>query len=263
MPDEELQPQAENEQPEPQPTVEPSPAQEDQVAAQEEVQETAPESSDKPNRAQRRISDLSKQLKEAQAERARLEAESQARDFFNQQPGTSDPWEQYQNGEITMDQLKTVVQQTASSSAEFAAQKEAAKLRAELAEKEFWANTEKDVRELESSNPVFNPSSPEFDAEYVDELSQLYTEAYGKDVQSLQRAPKLSTFVSRIEKLRKKAEEQGVVRSSAQLAEQAAQGAVIGTGGAVQSKGNSRDALIQKGKQTGDFKDFFKTMAGE
>ena len=232
-------------------------------ATEAPVAEDTSKDADKPNRAQRRIGDLSRQLREAQEEKERLKQQQEAYNFYNQQPQATNPWEQYENGEITMEQLQKVVQQTSQQSAEFAAQKEAQKLRMELAEKEFWSNMESDVRKLESSNPVFNPSAAEFDSEYVEELSQLYTEAYGKDIQSLQKAPKLSAFVSRIEKLRQRAEEQGVSRSSAQLAEQAAQGAVIGTGGAVANKGNSKEALKQKGLQTGDFKDYFKTMAGE
>src|SRR5690606_23294950 len=101
-------------------------------------------------------SDLSKQLKEAQAAREQAEAQAQARDFFKQaQPGTPDPWEQYENGEITMEQLKTVVSHTASQAGEFAAAKEAQKLRQELAEKEFWGGLEKEVRDLEAKNPKY------------------------------------------------------------------------------------------------------------
>ena len=268
MPEEELQPQASlneaevTETPDQPQTADEPTTDEPQVAESPSTEADGSEDK-KPSRAQRKIGDLTRQLKAAQEEKEALRQQQEAYAFYNQTPTAEDPWKAYESGEITMEQLQKVVQTTSQQSAQFAAQVEAQKLRAELAEKEFWGNMEKDVRELESSNPIFNPTSAEFDAEYVEELSQLYTEAYGKDTQSLQKAPKLSTFVSRIEKLRARAEEQGVSRSSAQLAEQAAQGAVIGTGGSVSSKGSSKEALKQKGMQSGDFKDYFKTMASE
>ena len=223
--------------------------------------EEAPTEEKKPSRATRKIGDLTRQLKEAQEEKERLRQEREAYSFFNQQPESPDPWKAYESGEITMEQLQQVVQTTSQQSAEFAAQKEAQKLRQELAEEKFWNEMKSDVASLEASNPVFNPASPEYDGEYVEELSQLYTEAYGKDAASLAKAPKLSSFVSRIEKLRSSAEERGVSRSSAQLAQQAAEGAVIGTGGSVRSRGTSKDALKAQGMETGNFSDFFKSMA--
>lgn len=257
MPEE--QTEALNEQPEQAPTVEPSPVQETEPVAQEPLERQEDDTSEKPTRAQRRISELTRELKEAKAQAEARAAQAQATDFFSQTP-EQDPWQQYESGEITMDQLKQVVSETSRGSAEFAAQKEMAKLRQELAEREFWGSLESDIRQMEATNPKFNPKSPDFDEEYVEELSELYKDAYGKDVQSLMRAPKLSQFVSRIEKLRAKAEAAGVERSSAQLAQQAAEGAVIGTTPS-QTKRDPVSIAKQKGHETGDYTELFKSLA--
>lgn len=261
MPDEQTQ-TAENVQPEQEPTVEPTPVQEQEPVAPAEPAEEAPQVEAKPTRAQRRISDLTGKLKEAQQREAQLQALTDSQNILGAQQG-QDPWQAYDNGEITMDQLKSVVQNESRSSATFAAQVEAQKLRQELAEKEFWGGFESDVHALEAQNPRFNPSSPEFDQQYVEELSQLYLEAYGNDPQRLMKAPKLSQFVSKIDRMRSRAEAEGQSRSSAQLAEQAAQGAVVGTGAPVSNKGNSREALKQQALQTRNFKDYYKSLAEE
>lgn len=260
--DDEMQPQALNEQPEQAPTEQPSPADEQEpVAATQAETEQPEEKPAKENRAQRRISDLTKQLKEAKAREEQLQALTSSQDILG--APAIDPWQQYHEGEITLDQLKGLVETSSRSSAQFAAQVEAQKLRQELAEKEFWGGFEADVHQMEAQNPRFNPSSPEFDQQYVEELSQLYLDAYGKEPNRLMQAPKLSQFVSRIERMRARAEAEGQSRSSAQLAEQAAQGAVIGTGAPVATKSTAKESLKAEGLRTGNFRDYFKTLADE
>lgn len=255
MADEALQPQEALNETEPE-VSQSSPTEENSQGASESHDDS--QEQDRPTRAQRRISDLSRQLKEERQQRQMTQ--EQANEFFANATQPADPWQAYQDGNITIDQLREVVKKEATQTASFEAQKEAQKLRQELAEVEYWRGLDADVRQLEAKHPKFNYNSPEYDAEYVDELSKLYADTFGRDTASLMKAPKLSDFVGRIEKLRSKAEAQGVEKSSAQLAQQAAEGAVIGTTGSKQTKRSGQD-LVEEGKQKGDFTNLFKAMA--
>lgn len=230
-----------------------SPTVENNTADQETHEESS--SQDKPNRAQRRISDLSKNLRESQAENERLRAEQlEAQRFYSEMNQSSDPFEQYQSGELTFDQLKQAVNQTA----EFASQKEVEKLRRELAQKSYLNDLEADSIKLERENPKFNPDSPEYDEEYVAEMAALYKSAYmGKP-----DAPKPSQFVASMEKLMSRAEAKGRETSSAELAQQVAQGAV--TGGQSQGRATKSDpvaAAYEKAKTTGKWEEYFTAQA--
>jgi hypothetical protein len=250
---EELQPQeAQNPELEQQPAEQPSPVVHEEAAAQEPTEAMSEEN--KGGRAQRRISDLSHELREAKEEADRYRQQAEAKAWYSEQSAPpQDPFQQYEDGNITMEQLKQAVFQTS----ELASKKEAALIRQELAEKEWQTELKAEVQRLEAANPRFNPASSEFDGEYVKELSDLYKEAYGAN---MLKAPPLSKFVARIEKLRTKALDEGVERSSAQLAEQASQSAVVGSGSPPKGGVTGRD-LIERGKQSGDFNDLFKAMA--
>lgn len=263
-------PQALNPEAAAEPAPEATPASEEQPAQPEpqapeapqedEAKAEAPEvKEEKVPRAQRRIQDLSHQLKEAKEQLA--QAQTPTWDFA--QPTTEvDARTQYESGEITLEDYLQQRERQVLATSQLQTQAQIAALKAEREEEKFWTSFEVDTAKLEKSNPKFDPDNKEqFDQEYVDELSSLYVESF-KD--RIQTAPKLSEWVARIEKLRAKAEAAGQAASSATLADQAAQAAVGGESGTPPKAPSGKEALKQKALQTGSKEDmmaFFKEDA--
>ena len=228
-------------------------------ASAESSQETTPSSP----RAERRIHDLSRQLKEAKQQLQEQESQLSSLSGYTAQPEADDKT-LYESGEITLEDYLARRDGKVMGAAQLAAQAEVARLQQHIQEKEFWNEFEADARSLESANPRFNPTSDQFDQEYVDELSKLYLESFGRTPQDIARAPKLSQFVGSIEKMRLKAESQGRAASTATLAEQAGQMSVGGSASESPPATTTKESLKERWLTTGDPKDmeaFFREDA--
>jgi hypothetical protein len=252
-----------------------SPSQSEPAATAPEVEQASPEVSTdtqevtaeetpRSPRAERRIQDLSKQLRDAKAL-----ADEQASQLQSLTQGFAPVMEVddkalYESGEITLEDYLARRDAKVMGASTLAAQAEVAKLHQTIKEKEFWQEFETDATRLEAANPRFNPSSDQFDQEYVDELSQLYLESFGRTPEDIARAPKLSKFVSSIEKMRIKAENQGRAASTATLAQQASEMSVSGSSSEQPTTTTTRESLRERWLQTGsreDMEAFFKEDA--
>jgi hypothetical protein len=268
MDEESLQPQAQNENVGDEANVETSPVSEPQ-ASQESAEDSPASDSEseerRPNRAERRIKQLTEKLREAQGQTQAPVAQSQ--------PMATPPWESptyqaaqsaYNNGEITLEQLTAQTYDISRLTANQAAQgvqAEVQALRDELRRKDELAELTADFRLVEAENPRLNPKSPEYDRTYDDRIHKLYEQVVTPYATQgrLGQAPKLSEFLASVEALaqaERSASEQQAVASMARHASNS--GLSPSTGPEV--RGDEYAAALAQAKASGRDEDWVQVL---
>lgn len=214
-----------------------SPSVEEQTTQEPEITTTEPSSeAEEVQEAPRKQPESQRRIRELANDRRRLQEQLEA--YQTQSlytPPSGDAWEQYQSGEITLDQLKNLTTQTAMQAAALETQK----LRQEI-------SFSSDLRTVESKYPKLNPESSEYDQDYDDKISKLYQRAGG-----INSGVSLPEFIQDIESLGERVASQKTKQITQTLAKQAAEGGMAPTSSDTSSKKVDLGALLDRASRTG------------
>lgn len=206
-------------------------------------------------RLQQRLSELTKARKaaEAEAEQAKAQLASQQLPPWLQQQ--SPTWDDLV-GEVDPNELRKRVAQEAEAIAETKLMEFQAKQREEQQRNEQKARIEAQIKQLEedfqtveATYPRLNPDSDTYDEAYTKEVASLYEQA-AKSNPDL----RLSDFVASIERIAGRVTDRSLADTKQVLADQAAQGALVGGDTRQETLAIDTDAqLYQQAQQTGDW----------
>jgi hypothetical protein len=225
-------------------TPEASPAIEEQTTqpTAETTTEASTEAAEEPKQ-ERKQPESQRRIRELANERRQLQEQLDALTRGRPDPLQGDPWAAYNEGEITLDQLKMMTHQTAETIATQKVQ--------QLEQRIMFSD---DLRTVESKYPKLNPESPEYDRDYDDTISKLYQQSGGN--------MRLSDFVGQIETLSKRSAQKATQSAAASLRQQAADSGLTPTSDRP-STGTTKDALKAQAMQSGDWSAYFEADARE